>query len=76
MNATNQCRFCKKHEWEGTIGPLFRYAVRHCICANCFLERKWEFSRLHRWQLEQFPALLAEKYGRYEELKGCCNETT
>lgn len=69
MTHFNQCRFCKRCGWnEGVIGPLMQYAVRHYICAQCFLDKKWEFSRLTYWQLSQFPALLAHKHGRYAEL--------
>ena len=67
MLSYQKCRFCKRSHWE-VIGPLFKYAVRHYICATCFLDKKWGFDRLTCWQLNQFPAPLAHKFGRYDEL--------
>jgi hypothetical protein len=63
------CRLCGDwHEHER--GPMVRYAVRHWAHADCAL-KKWGakfFDRLHLWQLENFPALIANRHGLYEEL--------
>lgn len=63
----HSCRFCK-HGEGGVIGPLMKYAVRHYICAACFLGKGWSFDRLSIQQLNQFPALIAQDHGRYDEL--------
>lgn len=65
---TGTCRLCKK----GKPGPApIKYAVRHYAHADCALE-KWGaefFDRLTRWQLEQFPALVAARAGLLNELE-------
>lgn len=61
------CRLCRNTD----DGTLIKYSVRHYAHAECGM-RKWGlafFDRLHQWQLEAFPYLIAHKYGHAEELE-------
>ena len=62
----NVCRFCRKYDREDEYGlALIRYGVRHNAHPDCLLNAKGAaaFERLHVWQLQQFPALAAQRAG-------------
>jgi hypothetical protein len=67
----NTCRFCGKWETDAQgFEPTLKYGVRHYAHPDCALKAQGAdfFSRLHDWQLDQFPALAAVRHGLYEEL--------
>ena len=76
----NTCRLCGNTEY---VRPLIKYGVRHYAHADCALQ-KWGaafFDRLKDWQLGQFPALTANKYGllpalveKSRSIEGCDDE--
>lgn len=61
------CRVCGEQEINGS---MIKYGVRHYAHPKCGLE-KWgvEFlDRLHGWQLDAFPALVAKRAGLLDAL--------
>lgn len=65
------CRFCRKDAGEDEHGlDLIHYAVRHYAHPDCLLRAKGAgtWALLHDWQLDQFPALAANRAGLFESL--------
>lgn len=68
---SHSCRFCGKSDGEDEQGlQLIQYGVRHHAHPDCLLKAKGAdaFTLLHDWQLEQFPALAANRAGLLEVL--------
>lgn len=66
-----QCRFCRKGSGEDFHGlDLIHYSVRHYAHPDCLLMAKGRdtFDLLHDWQLDNFPALAANRAGLYDLL--------
>lgn len=64
----NTCRLCSDGH-----GDLIKYSVRHYVHAACGLKR-WGvlfFDKLHLWQLERFPVLVAQEHGVLQALEAC-----
>lgn len=60
------CRLCSESK-----GSLIKYSVRHYVHPACGLKR-WGaafFDKLHLWQLEAFPALIAHQHNLYPALE-------
>lgn len=71
MNTTNVCRFCGKYAGEDKHHlDLIHYGVRHYAHPDCLLKAKGPdaWTLLHDWQLDQFPALAANRAGLYDSL--------
>lgn len=67
----NICRFCKKYDREDLYRlDLIHYGVRHYAHPDCLLKAKGAgaWTLLHDWQLEQFPALAANRAGLFDSL--------
>jgi tRNA(Leu) C34 or U34 (ribose-2'-O)-methylase TrmL len=66
MNTENTCRLCTNYG-----GDKFKYGPRHYAHAECAMN-KWGaafFQKLHLWQLNKFPALIAKKHGAFIALE-------
>ena len=66
----NTCRLCKKSDTR-----LIKYGTRHYAHSDCALS-KWGsdfFTKLHLWQLENFPALVADSFGLLPQLIAAAN---
>jgi hypothetical protein len=64
------CRFCKQDgEDQHGLEPM-KYGVRHHAHPDCLLKAKGAdtWALLHDWQVEQFPALAANRAGLYDSL--------
>jgi hypothetical protein len=67
----SSCRFCKKDAREDEHGlDLIHYSVRHYAHPDCLLKSKGAdaWTLLHDWQLDNFPALAANRHGLYDSL--------
>jgi hypothetical protein len=70
VSPSGTCRLCGDWHEDTAKGALIRYGVRHNAHADCAL-KKWGaqfFDRLHAWQIENFPALIAARHGLFDEL--------
>jgi len=71
MSRFNVCRFCGKYAREDEHGlDLIHYSTRHYAHPDCLLKAKGAdtWALLHDWQLDQFPALAANRAGLYDSL--------
>lgn len=61
------CRFCHDSSFSGRF---IKYGTRASACPECFLKHKGEegLRALQLWQLEKFPALVAQDHGLYDTL--------
>ena len=68
LDAFATCRMCGECEPESR---LVRYGPRHCAHPRCFLKKKGVVGlrSLRDWQLERFPALVAQEFGLLDELR-------
>lgn len=67
---THTCRLCKKSDTR-----LIKYGTRHYAHSDCALSR-WGadfFTDLQLWQLENFPALVADSFGLLPQLIAAAN---
>jgi len=59
------CRFCNDLVPDE---KRVAYGLRHSAHPDCFLKRKGRLGleKLHLWQLERFPAMVASEHGMLE----------
>ena len=71
-NPFGACRFCKEMDWirKDGITRLWSYGVRHRAHAECGLKAKGVafLDLIPAWQLGEFPAPVAAKFGLLEEV--------
>ena len=72
ISPSATCRLCGVME---DAGSMVKYGVRHHAHPKCAMQ-KWGsafFDRLHDWQIMNFPALTAHKFGVLDDLKRRCD---